>query len=122
MVISWRWRRCLRCFVLAAGHNPEDDEWTKWEQKPCINCARPLYICIRKRWSRRLFSYVRPLIAACDQYCRDAARAKQRRAELRQSHRCNHCRAEYQPKRNDSRYCSSACRQAAYRQRQAKAT
>jgi len=52
--------------------------------------------------------------------CRDAARlalARKRRAQRRANRTCEHCGATFTPTRADGRYCSGACRQAAYRER-----
>jgi len=109
-------QRCLPCFLLIYGLKPEDDHPRQWELKPCIHCGRPLYVQVKK-WGR--WGYVQPVTTACDQYCRNAARAKQRRALRRQSQRCNHCGGEYQPQSSASRFCSPACKQKAYRKRHA---
>ena len=44
----------------------------------------------------------------------DAAEAALERESVTEP-RCAHCAAPYTPSRVDSRYCASACRQAAYR-------
>jgi hypothetical protein len=49
-----------------------------------------------------------------------AARARATRAEARASQRCERCDASIEADRGDARYCSNACRQAAYRQRKSR--
>jgi hypothetical protein len=106
------WRRsCLRCY----GREPEPDCWTL---KSCIHCVRPLYLELCNKWGRK--GDVQPLILACDENCRCAARAIQRhaRARARRPSCCEQCTAEYMPSRTNSRYCSYGCKQKAYRKRQ----
>lgn len=52
----------------------------------------------------------------CSPECRRELRNSSRRLE-RQEHKCETCRQPFTPPRADSRYCSPACRQKAYRQR-----
>lgn len=50
----------------------------------------------------------------------DAKRAKRARTPRDQTHTiCGHCGSAFTSPRSDARYCSSACRQASYRQRKA---
>jgi len=76
---------------------------------PCMGCERAVY---QSSLRARRWSY-------CSHDCRDKAlreahalRMAQRRFE------CAGCGEEYEPTRSDARYCSSRCRQAAYRVRQ----
>jgi len=77
----------------------------------------------------KLFSYCmgcRRLLGAtcvwpevhCSPECTRAAR-NQRRRITPQQHECATCSKTFTPPRSDGRYCSPACRQRAYRQRQA---
>ena len=103
---GWR-RACLHCY----GREPEPDRWTL---QSCIHCRRPVYLEVRNKWGRK---DVQPLVSACNENCRCAARANQRRAGACRPRCCDHCAVEYTPKRMDSRYCSCACKQKAYRKR-----
>jgi hypothetical protein len=78
------------------------------EPLPCDHCARS--IRIPRRYKLKLI--------VCGEACRRAIYAAQ--AKLRRAHYpepCIVCGESFMPKRTDSRYCSSACRQAAYRNR-----
>jgi hypothetical protein len=57
-------------------------------------------------------------------YCAYRARTKistihisARKRRARANRTCEHCAAVFTPPRSDGRFCSNACRQAAYRQR-----
>jgi hypothetical protein len=49
------------------------------------------------------------------------ARQRERRARARADRKCDGCGATFTPGRSDGRFCSGACRQAAYRNRTRKA-
>jgi len=101
--LVFRWRTgCLRCCNQEAGSND-------YKIQSCKHCGRTLYL----KADETPFA---PIVT-CNSECRGLATAKQLRAP-RPRH-CNHCAAEYMPKRIDSRFCSLACKQKAYRQRQA---
>ena len=54
----------------------------------------------------------------CTPFCQRAARyAKGREARALEPRECEQCSETFEPTRSDARYCSSACRQRAYRQR-----
>ncbi len=60
----------------------------------------------------------------CCEKCRWAAanaRAAERRREYRQNLCCEACGVSFAAMRGDARFCSNACRQAAYRLRRAAA-
>ena len=65
-------------------------------------------------WSEKNFAVY------CSSECRRNAEGK-RRAERAKAARgrakCKHCRRRFDAPRRDTRYCSPACRQAAYRAR-----
>ena len=47
----------------------------------------------------------------------DNARRREARYLARRNRTCEHCDVKFTPPRSDARYCSSRCRQAAYRAR-----
>jgi predicted nucleic acid-binding Zn ribbon protein len=53
----------------------------------------------------------------CGSVCRAIYRAKERRTENRAAYHCEFCGEIFVPTRTDSRFCSNACRQRAYRER-----
>jgi len=60
-----------------------------------------------------------PWVDYCQPCAVDAQNARQRelRAMIRANRKCEGCGATFTPGRADGRFCSGACRQAAYRQR-----
>jgi len=81
-----------------------------FREQDCEHCGRP--VLTPSRW--------KPKRAICSAKCRGALetkRAKQLRAWRRSERECWHCRKKFAPKRIDQRYCSLACKQAAYRWR-----
>jgi hypothetical protein len=94
------WSLCMNCF-------PGEPNRMNWVVKKCVHCRRPLFTSIENP----------PVVVACGDSCRDTARAKELRHRLRKEKRCLLCGESYTPKRTDSRYCSLACKQTAYRKR-----
>ena len=74
-----------------------------------------------KQQFKRFFSHYNRLIESeqsVRQKCHGAletARAKQLRTLRRSERECPRCGRKFSPKRIDGRYCSAACKQAAYR-------
>lgn len=116
--------------------------------KPCEGCDRPVanHITVRRgyradvelddrdpstawvRWKGEGYGWYDVPIADvtrtfCSEACRrqifQAERKAKRQAERDTSKTCPVCRTPFVAQRTDTRYCSSACRQQAYRQRQA---
>jgi hypothetical protein len=82
------------------------------ETTPCRGCGRPV---IRWQWAARYWWKDAPEVAAvCSERCRRWAYYGHS-----EPHRytCEVCGETTTSSRNDSRYCSNACRQRAYRQR-----
>jgi hypothetical protein len=80
--------------------------------RPCVHCGRTVVFDAARRI---------PQHAVCGDACRYAVRLAQARARRvcrRQQVACMTCAALFPPKRTDARFCSSICRQRAYRQRQ----
>jgi hypothetical protein len=79
------------------------------EPRPCKGCGRTVIDC---------FSYWESTY--CSEHCRlDYYReqAREKRELARGKRICANCGQSFMPKRTDSRYCSAACKQKAYRQR-----
>jgi hypothetical protein len=109
---GFRGSMCGRC--CEETHLLEHRHWHA--ALPCIHCGRPVFYEARRDRPRY---YV-----VCGKKCQRAAyaaraadRSRQRRRQREQQHACAQCGVRFEPKRGDARYCSSACRQAAYRQR-----
>lgn len=88
---------------------------------PCEQCGRPVY---RQRGERAGVSggygYGRPYRVLCSAACRYRLQGEVRRELRRPEPRpCAVCHETFEPTRSDSIYCSSACRQRAYRARRA---
>jgi hypothetical protein len=102
-VQSW----CAACAATLAGR--------RWHpEQPCEQCGRPVFFTA----SRRI-----PLHAVCGDACRSAvklAQARTRRARTSRQRQatCMACGTLFSPRRTDALFCSSPCRQRAYRQRQ----
>jgi len=81
---------------------------------PCHHCGRPVHHGARRKV---------PEHVACSPECRLALNATLARARrqlrTRASLTCETCGKLFPPKRADARFCSFACKQRAYRQRQA---
>jgi hypothetical protein len=94
---------------ICADCSKEKFQSRDWEAPvPCLGCGRPV---ARERYQWRS-------ISICSDTCRKAAYAA--RARLRRAtppRPCPVCAQSFTPKRLDSRYCSKACKQSAYRQR-----
>ena len=105
-----------------------------WEEpEPCVGCSRlishPKYAPWRRlrHWAyfgMRAPAQPRPF---CSERCRrrvfDTERKAKRLAERDGDERqCAACRGTVNKRRADARYCSTACRQGAYRQRAMRAT
>src|SRR5262249_28786070 len=100
-------------FVKAAWIKPLPmwlEEIPLFRKQNCEHCGRPAFI--PSRW--------KPKRVICSSKCRNAlktARAKELRTLRRVERECPICRRKFTPKRIDARYCSGACKQAAYRSR-----
>jgi hypothetical protein len=98
---------CINCLTGTEVFN----KWHHWrtDPTPCAGCGRPVFI----ERKRNL-----PRVIVCGKPCQTALYYK--KARLRRSRRpkqCLKCGKQFQPKRSDSRYCSAACKQSAYRRR-----
>jgi hypothetical protein len=81
--------------------------------QPCITCGRPVHdddTLLARKWTI--------CCEACARVARLAA-ARQRRSEARGTRKCDICGETFEPTRTDARFCSSICRQRAYRRRKA---
>ncbi len=89
--IDWC-RTCERPFgIFNAGGVPAASSWPNrwWREGLCERCAHEV----------------------------DLQRARERRRRARADRRCASCTGTFTPSRSDGRYCSSKCRQRAYRLR-----
>jgi hypothetical protein len=95
---------------ICIGCSTQKFEGTKWrEPQPCAHCGRPVS---NETWRKEPWNIV------CGKTCRIAifnAQARQRRALAPRA--CEKCGQSFAPKRTDSRFCSVACKQSAYRRR-----
>ena len=83
------------------------------EPLPCVHCQRTVF----HDAARRIPKHV-----VCSKECRQAVYYAVVRARRRRPKRdCSTCAEPFQPKRTDALYCSSACRQRAYRLRRDRA-
>jgi hypothetical protein len=73
----------------------------------CEGCGRKVIEPSRWTWGGRR-------IVACSERCRERARRLRPQPAAR---KCDSCGKSFKPSRVDARYCSSACRQKAYRRR-----
>jgi len=79
--------------------------------RPCEGCGRPVHQELNFRSHRRTF---------CCRNCECAVRttaARQARSEARGTRPCKGCGETFEPTRTDAHFCSSRCRQRAYRRR-----
>ena len=75
---------------------------------PCVGCGRPVH---QGSLRHRRYDY-------CSTRCLDDFKREAHILEMAQRRfDCETCGEEYEPKRSDSHYCSSPCRQKAYRER-----
>lgn len=82
--------------------------------QPCVTRGRPVHN------EEKPNPLARKWIAICCEACTPAARAtaaRQRRSDERGTRLCETCGEVFEPARNDARFCSSPCRQRAYRKR-----
>jgi len=109
------WRRQKYWIVPVCGECKTRDEWgfgDPWIDKPrpCVGCGRSVY----NRWNWKGQYAVR------SNACEPAARAKRARdlsAKRREGMTCEQCGKDFTPPRDDAKFCSSSCRQQAYRER-----
>ena len=97
----------LYCAACAGAQAP----WPDWRPRStvCRSCGRRLYYWGSELWPHHY----------CTESCERAARRERRRRPRRVSEgACARCGTRFKATRVDARYCSPACRQKAYRQRQ----
>ena len=109
---SWLVPVCLGCMVLPSLARPwrlrgevYDCAFKPIIETACDACRRPLRVVLDRR--RRH--------VCCSDRCLQKVKKTERIA--RRAFTCATCGAAFQPARTDSRYCSGACRQKAYRAR-----
>jgi len=89
----------------------------RWlDPRPCDRCSRLVYRENPQRKGSRIFT--------CSLECRQAihnATFRKRHPVWRIKRTCHDCGETFTPKRRDSKFCSVACKQHAYRQRRTSA-
>lgn len=98
----WLAPRCRQCAEGPEGY---------YEARPCMGCGRT----VNTPWHR-----AHSKITACCEDCRDKAALAAARAVRRKARGhpiCPECQETFEPTRSDSKFCSGACRQKAYRKR-----
>jgi hypothetical protein len=101
-----------RCVVAPVCERCRSDEKEFRGPRPCENCGRAVHQEYSRHRYRRTF---------CCQLCERAVRvaaAKQERSDARSPRQCE-CGETFEPTRADAQFCSSRCRQRAYRKRTA---
>ncbi len=97
--------------VCAECLSADEQKWS-WRERDCRGCERQMSIPS----SRSSLPYEKRAIpCVCSSRCYQRIRRKERREWLR--YPCKMCGKAFKPARADARYCSSACRQWAYRRR-----
>jgi hypothetical protein len=80
--------------------------------QPCAGCGRPVH---------QYMAHQRARVVCCEACARSArlAARRQQRTEARGTRQCENesCGETFEPTRTDGRFCSSRCRQQAYRRR-----
>jgi hypothetical protein len=104
---------CVGTKLSADGVYRGNNKWAMEEYgRPvlCRHCGRQIF----SEWRRK------PIRHYCSRDCENAAaslRGKLHRVNIRGIRCCPECGQDFWPKRTDSLYCSSACKQRAYRKR-----
>jgi hypothetical protein len=110
---------CSTCWQATKEHKFYPDES---ERRQCA-CGTEI-VCTGERWHSTRWWWA-DRAQSCSPLCareRRNADARDRRLAARENRRCVVCDTEFTPARSDGRYCSSACRQDAYRKRKIGAT
>ena len=106
-----------RCSNCADGY-----DWAA-EPTPCGNCGWPIYLIAREKEKREHLKgameiLLHPRHITCSEECwRACYNAELRKSRVKTDRPCETCGEPFLPKRADARYCSSRCRQKAYRDR-----
>jgi hypothetical protein len=111
--------------IIGSGDGPVCADCTRDERdlpnrwfppRPCVWCGRDVHLSRRSESGPRRRTY-----AYCHEYCQWAYYNRRRSEALAADRQrtCLTCEATFTPPRRDTRYCSGACKQLAYRQRAA---
>jgi hypothetical protein len=110
--MHWEWDQLVQSVCDSCRQDRDVELWRRdWRPaEPCRNCGRP----VSHDTARKVPKHV-----VCSPDCRRAVYAALARARrsLPQAI-CQTCGKLFPPSRIDARFCSSPCRQRAYRQRQ----
>jgi hypothetical protein len=106
---------CLRCAhdrePLDLGLRGPVSDLKHLDLHPCPTCARPMY-----------FSRYIERAVPCSYQCAHRRKLEMQQAKRRVQHQtiaCAECGEMFEPTRSDAEFCSSRCRQKAYRKRKA---
>jgi predicted nucleic acid-binding Zn ribbon protein len=114
---SWIDSVCADCIRKADESLPQSasfpipDYYTRQfgPSQPCATCSRPVFRYIRYKVKDTVF---------CSEECQRAiSNTRARLKRVRDPKRCLKCGRVFAPTRTDSKYCSVACKQSAYRWR-----
>ncbi|WOC15392.1 hypothetical protein MP213Fo_08450 [Pseudochrobactrum sp. MP213Fo] len=87
-------------------------KWRIFEDPaPCEHCARPVHNEWRQIDRKHVYCCTK-----CEQKAQISV-AKQKRTNARETRQCMECSQTFPPVRIDAKFCSSPCRQKAYRKR-----
>ena len=113
----WRQRVIVGYFISYCWATPPVCEsckpkWSGWlTPEACDGCGRPVHYEWSLRHRRRALC-----CNACGKRAQNRAE-RAARAEARGTRRCPTCAETFEPARADAKFCSSPCRQKAYRRR-----
>src|SRR5262249_44229130 len=80
-----------------------------WNPQSCQQCGRPVHNGLNRRRYLRTF---------CSSFCRQQFAVREARERRRRATQvCPTCGEVFEPPRADAKFCSSRCRQRAYRRR-----
>jgi hypothetical protein len=85
------------------------------DPQPCKHCGRPVHQEYGGR--DRRFTFCCEMCAKAVHSAIASTAAKEHRAEARSPRPCEACGETFEPARADARFCSSVCKQRAYRRR-----
>jgi hypothetical protein len=105
--IFHEWAQVPVCELCVTDHERKSEfAWGKPYTHACHGCGRRLTFVVH--WERRDNRFT------CDNVCARRALRKQRRPKRRL---CTQCSKRFSSARKDAQFCSSACKQKAYRKR-----
>jgi hypothetical protein len=124
----WRFRVTRNSWLGGYNHNlaaccqacAENDWHSKYlKPKQCSGCGRIVNSELQLQWSAKDYGYLTKPVTCCEACGHKVRLAKQRRkrTDTRGTRECQECGETFEPARTNSRFCSAACKQRAYRKR-----